>query len=105
MAQFSTAIAPPALNIPPSNATVKVSVINTTTRVKGPPSTAFFTPLIKGFDVLDCPAYSFLIEHELSGKKILFDLGVAKNWREGPPVSEYLSRVLKSDKQKLMTWF
>ena len=88
MTQFPAASSPPALNIPPSDTIVKVSVINTTTRVKGPPAAAFMKPQIKGFDIMDCPAFSFLIEHEPSGKKIIFDLGVAKNWREGPPVSK-----------------
>ncbi|KAF8593885.1 putative N-acyl homoserine lactonase AttM [Ceratobasidium sp. AG-I] len=86
MTLFPVASAPPALNIPPSDVTVKVSVIDTTSRVKGPPATMFFAPLIKGFETLDCPAFSFLIEHEPSGKKVLFDLGVAKHWKDGPPV-------------------
>jgi hypothetical protein len=48
----------------------------------------FFEPHIKGHDIMDCPAYSFLIEHEPSGSRLVFDLGVAKNWKHGPPVSK-----------------
>ncbi|KAG9126837.1 hypothetical protein FRC07_001738, partial [Ceratobasidium sp. 392] len=76
----------PSWNIPSSDVTVKVSVIDTTTRVKGLPTSLFFVPLIGGNDKIDCPAYGFLIEHEPSGKKLIFDLGVPKNWRNGPPV-------------------
>ncbi|KAG8779168.1 hypothetical protein FRC12_024602 [Ceratobasidium sp. 428] len=76
----------PSWNIPPSDVTVKVSVIDTTTRVHGLPTSLFFVPLIGGNDTIHCPVYSFLIEHEPSGKKLVFDLGVSKTWRDGPPV-------------------
>lgn len=39
----------------------------------------FLKPIYKGKEHLTCPAFSFLIEHK-SGKKILFDLGVRKDW-------------------------
>jgi hypothetical protein len=45
---------------------------------------------IPGHDILDIPCYSFLIEHKKSGKKILYDLGLMKEWKEKqPPASEY----------------
>ncbi|KAG8741967.1 hypothetical protein FRC10_002233 [Ceratobasidium sp. 414] len=75
----------PQWNIPPSDTTVKVSVIDTTSRIKGLPTSLFFAPLIPGNDIMKAPAYGFLIEHEPSGKKLLFDLGVSKNWKNGPP--------------------
>ncbi|KAG8703171.1 hypothetical protein FRC08_003038 [Ceratobasidium sp. 394] len=84
----------PPWNIPPSDRTVKVSVIDTTSRVRGLPTSLFFVPLIGGNDAVDCPAYSFLVEHEPSGKKLLFDLGVAKDWRNGP--SAIANKVLES---------
>ena len=43
----------------------------------------FLEPTIKGKDKLTCCAFSFLIEHP-SGKRILFDLGVRKNWETLP---------------------
>lgn len=42
-------------------------------------------PTIQGHDLLQCPAYSFLIEH-LSGRKILYDLGTRKDWENLPPL-------------------
>lgn len=75
---------PPPLNIPHSDVTVKVSIIDTTSHIAGIPTEIFIQPHIKGFDHLDCPAYSFLIEHP-SGKRLLFDLGVRKDWENLAP--------------------
>jgi glyoxylase-like metal-dependent hydrolase (beta-lactamase superfamily II) len=41
-------------------------------------------PLIAGFKDITCPAYSFLITHPPSGRRLLFDLGVRKDWENGP---------------------
>ena len=41
-------------------------------------------PEYKGLDYLNCPAFSFLIEHPVSGRKYLFDLGVRQDWQNGP---------------------
>lgn len=68
-----------ALNILESNAIVKVHITNTTTRLKNYPSSLFFGLEIKGFHFMDCPGYSFLIEHATSRQKLLFDLGVCKD--------------------------
>lgn len=44
-------------------------------------------PPLKGLEYLPpLPSWSFLIEHP-SGKKLLYDLGVAKTWREFPPAA------------------
>ncbi|QRV83259.1 metallo-beta-lactamase superfamily domain-containing protein [Ceratobasidium sp. AG-Ba] len=95
MTDFSASLPLPPLNIPPSDATVQVSIIDSTSRVKGLPTKLFFQPVIKGYEVVDCPAFSFLIEHESTGKKLLFDLGVAKDWRNGPPA--IANRILQNN--------
>lgn len=77
---------PPSLNIPDSRSIVNVHVINSTSRIKSIPFSVFVTPPYKGLDDLDCPAFSFLIEHVSSGRKILFDLGVRKDWENSPTV-------------------
>ncbi|RFU33662.1 hypothetical protein B7463_g2685, partial [Scytalidium lignicola] len=80
------------LKIPPSSKTVHVRVINTTSRIRNIPANRFFVPEIKGFQYLDCPAYSFLIEHP-SGRKLLFDLGVRKDWENlAPKVADGVKR-------------
>ena len=75
---------PPSLNIPDSKSVVNVHIINSTSRMKGIPYSLFMTPSYKGLDTLDAPAFSFLIEHQSSGRKLLFDLGVRKDWENMP---------------------
>lgn len=75
---------PPTLNIPASESVVNVHIINSTSRIKGMPFSVFMTPSYKGLDYLDAPAFSFLIEHQSSGRKLLFDLGVRKDWENLP---------------------
>ena len=79
-----TAKPPPPLNIPDSKSTVNVHIINSTSRIKGIPCSMFMTPTYKGFDYLDVPAFCFLIENQSSGRKLLFDLGVRKDWENLP---------------------
>lgn len=80
----------PPLNIPDSDVTVKVSIIDTTSHIAGIPTNIFVQPPIKGYDYFDCPAYSFLVEHP-SGKRILFDLGVRKDWQNlAPRIVEHI---------------
>ncbi|KAL8643540.1 MAG: hypothetical protein Q9226_008298 [Calogaya cf. arnoldii] len=71
--------------IPESTSTVSISIINTTSRIRGIPISTFMEPPIKGHDTLDCPAYSFLIEHKPLDQKVLFDLGVRKDWENLAP--------------------
>ncbi|KAK2597683.1 hypothetical protein N8I77_012452 [Diaporthe amygdali] len=76
----------PDLKIEPSAATVDVRIIDTTSWVYAMPARFFFEPHIKGFDDLSAPSYSFLIEHP-SGRKLLFDLGVRKDWENLSPAT------------------
>ncbi|KAL8998546.1 MAG: hypothetical protein Q9169_002386 [Polycauliona sp. 2 TL-2023] len=71
--------------IPESPSLVDISIIDSTARVRGIPTETFMVPKIKGYDTIDCPAYSFLIEHQRSGQKVLFDLGVRKDWENLAP--------------------
>ena len=74
----------PSLNIPESSSTVDISIIDTTSRIRLP-SSSLFQPSIKGNETLDAPAYSFLIEHPANGRKLLFDLGLRKDWQNLAP--------------------
>jgi glyoxylase-like metal-dependent hydrolase (beta-lactamase superfamily II) len=75
---------PPDLKIPPSNTTVNVRIIDTTSKIVGIPAKDFIQPDIKGFSELNCPAFCFLIEHP-SSRSLLFDLGVRKDYENLPP--------------------
>ena len=57
------------------------------------PTAAFVKQQIPGHDVLDVPCYSFFIENDKLGKKVLYDLGIMKAWMETLPPSRecYLS--------------
>ena len=78
------ALPPPNLHIPSSNATVQISIINTTSHITNISTDHFLLPKISGYEFIDCPAFSFLIEH-YSGRKLLFDLGVRKDWENFAP--------------------
>ncbi|KAK4941746.1 hypothetical protein LTR10_018350 [Elasticomyces elasticus] len=73
----------PALDIPPG-ASAKVQIIDSTSRIQAPVD-LFMSPQIKGHEHLKVPAFSFLVEQISSGRKILFDLGLRKDWDKHPP--------------------
>ncbi|KAL1640192.1 hypothetical protein SLS58_007143 [Diplodia intermedia] len=76
--------APTNLGIPASDAIVRVSIINTGARIRLPLS-GFMEPPVEGHTHLDCPAYSFLIEHPQHGKH-LFDFSIRKDWENLAPL-------------------
>lgn len=69
----------PALNIPSSDSTVQVQVINTTCDIVVS-AEYFVQPLIKGQETLNLPTCSFLVENKKLGKTVLFDLGCRIDW-------------------------
>ncbi|KAI9436214.1 beta-lactamase-like protein [Lactarius indigo] len=73
------------------DSTVRVSALYVG-NVSMPTSFAIQKP-ISGHDTLDWPLYSFLIENEKAGKKVLFDLGLMKAWKEKQP--DLLTRAQK----------
>lgn len=76
--------APPALSIPTSSTTINVKVIDVCT-IGNVPTKALFTPIVPNFDVFDgAPSFVFLLEHP-SGQKLLFDLGIRKDWENLDP--------------------
>ncbi|KAJ1303906.1 hypothetical protein OPQ81_008318 [Rhizoctonia solani] len=83
--QFPSPIAPPPLNIPASDHIVRLSIIDTTTRMSQLNVSLLFGSAIKGQEQLSIPAYGFLIENE-SGTKVVYDLGVSKKWESTSPV-------------------
>ncbi|OOF91853.1 hypothetical protein ASPCADRAFT_210777 [Aspergillus carbonarius ITEM 5010] len=76
--------------IPPSSTTVEVSIIDTTSAIHCSPS-IFISPEIKGLTDLNANSYSFLIEHRPTGRRMVFDLGVRKDWQNyAKPVYDQL---------------
>jgi hypothetical protein len=73
------------LNLPAGNSTVRVRMADTscTLSIK---ADSFITPTIPGKSYLDVADQCFLIEHERTGSKLMFDLGVRKDYWNLPPV-------------------
>lgn len=78
-------MANPLFPVPPGTETVQVRIIDTTTRLRKIPLQLVMQPPMEGLHYLpETPAWSFLIEHS-SGQKLLFDLGIPKNWQSFSP--------------------
>jgi glyoxylase-like metal-dependent hydrolase (beta-lactamase superfamily II) len=69
----------PKLNIPSSDATCKLSIINTTCDLTVYANT-LVEPPIAGHEYLNLPTIAHLITHASSGRQILFDLGCQKDF-------------------------
>ncbi|KAH9173065.1 hypothetical protein EDB89DRAFT_804252 [Lactarius sanguifluus] len=63
--------------------TVRVSVMDTGHLVA--PSAIFVQSPRPGHGTVNVPTYSFLVENERVGKKVLFELGIMKAWKEKLP--------------------
>lgn len=80
---------PPDLHIPESQATVKVSIIDTTSYMSNFAMSAFLDPLMPGHEEMKGGDFCFIVEHPSNGGNnkydtILFDLGVLKDWENLP---------------------
>jgi glyoxylase-like metal-dependent hydrolase (beta-lactamase superfamily II) len=75
----------PDLGIPFSPHTVDVSIIDTTATIRGFPARLFLSPPIKGYDSIAFPVFSFLVHHPGLNRRILFDLGIRKDWEKLSP--------------------
>ncbi|ETN39000.1 uncharacterized protein HMPREF1541_07042 [Cyphellophora europaea CBS 101466] len=74
-----------AIDIPPGSGCVKVKIIDICS-ICNIGTKSLFTPPVPGYDVIaSAPSYIFLLEHP-SGKKVLFDLGIRKDWENLHPV-------------------
>lgn len=96
---------PPSLNIPPSQNTVSVSIIDTTSHVRIA-ANRFFQPDIPGNETLRACCYSFLIRHRDPAKPskhdtLVFDLGVRKDFHNGPKVLVDMLSSMPSDALKV----
>lgn len=75
-----------SLNLPHSDCTVEVWIINTTTDIVVP-AKAMVEPVQKGHEHMNMPTFAFLVENKNLGKTILFDLGCRKDWWNHSPAS------------------
>lgn len=80
---------PPPTSIPLGNTTVRVSIIDTASRIGKLPLAFLMKPPLEAVKYMPAlPSWSFLVEHP-SGHKTIFDLGMPKNIKElAPAISE-----------------
>ncbi|KAL2827255.1 hypothetical protein BJY01DRAFT_139747 [Aspergillus pseudoustus] len=71
------------LALPSSDATVRVRMVDTS-GVMVVNSQSFIEPVQPGHETLNLPVAAFLIDHSPSGRKIMFDLGVRKEYWKLP---------------------
>ncbi|KAJ5355637.1 hypothetical protein N7517_010246 [Penicillium concentricum] len=72
--------------VPPGNQTVQVRIVDSTTRIGNLGLEFLMEPPMEGMSYMPVlPSWSFLIEHP-SNEKILFDLGVPKDWHSYAPI-------------------
>jgi len=80
-------------NLPPfTGSIVKVSLING--GFIEVPTRMFTETLIPGHDSLPAPSHSFLVENETLGKKVLYDLGIMKAWKDKLPSSRTYAPII-----------
>ncbi len=83
---MSKTSAPTSLFSVPDGQATNVRIIDTTSYVKDTALSAFLGPPMSGYSTFSVPAFSFLVEHA-SGRKILFDLGIRKDyWNMSPTI-------------------
>jgi hypothetical protein len=81
----TTSIGLGALNPPPpSNNTVRVRMLDTTS-VMSLDASSFVKPVMPGHEIMSVTTVAFLIENERLSKKAMFDLGTRKDYWNSPP--------------------
>ncbi|EHY57538.1 Gamma-lactamase MBL1 [Exophiala dermatitidis] len=89
-------MASPTIDFPSSNNTVDVRLVDTTA-VLTARAESFIEPVQEGHEVLNITCAAFLLHHESSGKRIMFDLGVRKDyWNLSATIQKRLGDVIPS---------
>lgn len=82
---------PPGAVYPPSNSTITVKLINPVNF--GPAQLhRFMSPAVPGLEVFPTsPSLCFLLEHDATGRKLVWDLGIRKDHHNyAPKIRDYL---------------
>lgn len=92
---------PPDLRLPSSPNNVNVQIIDTTTSIFCK-ADYFLSPNIGNLDELYCNAFAFLVENPRTGQKLVFDLGVRKDWENlaTPMVERLLAQGFRINVEK-----
>ncbi|KAF8847000.1 putative N-acyl homoserine lactonase AttM [Acephala macrosclerotiorum] len=83
---------PSNFSVPASPSIVNIRIIDSTSSIRVPIE-GMVSHTIKGHSWLQCPAYAFLIEHPSSGRKVLFDLGIRKDFHNlAPAITNWFTK-------------
>ncbi|KAF7370279.1 Metallo-beta-lactamase superfamily protein [Mycena sanguinolenta] len=87
--------------IPASTATVDVRVFHVANATAVNETHAFILPVLPGHDSTSFPMHAFLIEHGISHKRLMFDLGIRKDTSNfAPSVTSLIPGVFQVDPHK-----
>ena len=78
----------PLVDLPSSDNTVTVKIIDNGARITGPMSFFLDHPVLDDLqsrEKIYAPAFVFLIENKQSNHRVIFDLGIRRNLPEYPP--------------------
>jgi hypothetical protein len=73
------------VRIPESPSTINVSIIDNGSFITGMRGEDYMSSVLPGYEVFDGPVYCFLLHHEQSNTRILFDLGIRVDWKTAYP--------------------
>ncbi|KAJ6584953.1 beta-lactamase-like protein [Mycena capillaripes] len=85
------------LGIPVSEATVSLKAFDVVSspRTVCVPAGMFMQPVLPGYEAFHAPAFAFLVEHNATGRRVMFDLGPRKDLENGAP---HIASMVKSGK-------
>lgn len=82
------AVDAPSVDIPLSQSTCSLAIIDTTCLLTVPADTLVEPPIL-GHELMNFPTFAYLISNSTSGKRVLFDLGCRKDfWNLPTPIAD-----------------
>ena len=69
------------VKIPESSSTVNISIIDNGSFITDMQGSDYMSPVLPGYETFDGPVYCFLIYHEPTNTRLLFDLGIRVDWQ------------------------
>ncbi|KIW30850.1 uncharacterized protein PV07_02543 [Cladophialophora immunda] len=68
-----------------SSSKVNVSIIDNGSFITGMKGSDYMSPALPGYETFDGPVYVFLLHHESTDTRLLFDLGIRVDWQTAYP--------------------
>jgi hypothetical protein len=88
-------IMPQHIEIPSSPSTTNVYIIDNGSFITNMQGSDYMSPVLLGHEIFEGPSLAFMLHHESSGTKVLFDLGIRTDWRTAYPPEQLKSLELE----------